>query len=125
MAVDTAAHRLFVGGGKLVMMDAATGKVLASVPICGGTDAPPTTLDEARLRLVRRRQDRSRHMDASAARRRADAHTARGSRTLAVDPATHRVYTVTQDFAAANPASGGRGRVPVPDTLRVLVYGTR
>jgi hypothetical protein len=54
--------------------------------------------------------------------------TAAGARTMAVDPATHRLYTVTQDFAAADASATapGRGRgAPVPDTLRVLVYGTK
>src|SRR5262245_5889494 len=40
MAIDTATHRLFVGcGPSVVMMDATSGKVVASAPICGGTDA--------------------------------------------------------------------------------------
>jgi hypothetical protein len=44
MAIDTVNHHLFVGGGEtLVMMDTQTGTVLASAPICVGTDA--TTLD--------------------------------------------------------------------------------
>src|SRR6058998_2888655 len=40
MAIDTATHRLFVGGGpNMVMIDAKSGKVLANAPICRGTDA--------------------------------------------------------------------------------------
>ncbi|MEO8683134.1 MAG: YncE family protein, partial [Vicinamibacterales bacterium] len=40
MAIDTVRHRLFVGGGpNQVMLDGATGKVVASVKICDGTDA--------------------------------------------------------------------------------------
>jgi DNA-binding beta-propeller fold protein YncE len=128
MAVDTAAHRLFVGGAKfMVMMDGSTGKVLASAPICTGTDAaaydPQTNLaffscGDGHIVAV--------HVDAPDRVTVAQTiTTAPGARTMAIDLATHRLYTVTQDFAAANPASGGRGRVPVPDTLRALVYGTR
>src|SRR4029079_16951011 len=40
MALDAANHRLFVGGGKaVVMIDDRTGKVMASAPICEGTGA--------------------------------------------------------------------------------------
>src|SRR5260221_652385 len=40
LAIDAANHRLFAGGGKkVVMIDNKTGKVLASAPICDGSDA--------------------------------------------------------------------------------------
>ena len=40
MAIDTVRHRLFVGGGpNQVMIDGTSGKVVAQVPICDGTDA--------------------------------------------------------------------------------------
>ena len=58
--------------------------------------------------------------------------TARGARTNAVDPTTHRVYVAAQDYQpvdrnAAPPAGGGRGRGPaaVPDSLKVVVYGPK
>ena len=64
MALDAANHRLFVGGGKaVVMIDNKTGKVLASAPICDGTDATAyDPVGEAGLRVVQRRQgdDRAR-----------------------------------------------------------------
>ena len=40
MALDAATHRLFVGAGKVDGHDGRdNGKVVASVPICAGTDA--------------------------------------------------------------------------------------
>jgi hypothetical protein len=58
--------------------------------------------------------------------------TARGARTNALDPTTHRVYVAAQNFQpvdpnAPPPAAGGRGRGPagVPDSLHVMVYGTK
>jgi hypothetical protein len=57
--------------------------------------------------------------------------TTRGARTMAVDPATHRVYTATQDFGPADPNApppppGSRGGPPpVPNTFRVLVFAPK
>src|SRR5262249_40257068 len=40
LALDSTTHRLFVGAGKfMVMVDTASGKVVANAPICNGTDA--------------------------------------------------------------------------------------
>jgi YVTN family beta-propeller protein len=50
--------------------------------------------------------------------------TAPGARTIAGDPAAHRLYLPTAEFrpAAASAASSGRGRPEaVPDTFQVLV----
>jgi DNA-binding beta-propeller fold protein YncE len=128
MAVDIEAHRLFIGGGNyMIMMDGSTGKVLASARICTGTDAaaydPQTKLaffscGDGHIVALRVAGADTLIVAQTIA-------TAPGARTMAIDLATHRLYTVTQDFAVADPAAGGRGRVPVPDTLRVLVYGTR
>jgi hypothetical protein len=58
--------------------------------------------------------------------------TARGARTNALDPSTHRVYVAAQDYQpvdpnAPPPPAGGRGRGPaaVPDSLHVTIYGTK
>jgi hypothetical protein len=53
--------------------------------------------------------------------------TARGARTMTLDPATHRVYTAAQDFGPVDPnapAAPGRrgGPPPVPDSFHVLVF---
>jgi DNA-binding beta-propeller fold protein YncE len=117
MAVDTAGHRLFVGGGpKLVMMDDASGKVVASVPICGGTDGtaydPSAKLvfvscSDGKMTIARADRDSLTVVQTL--------DTARGARTVAVDPATHRVYVAAVSYAppdpnAPPPAAGQRPR---------------
>jgi len=133
MAVDTTRHRIFVGGGpNLVMMDSASGKVVAHVPICTGTDG--TAYDpSAKLVFVS-------CSDGKMTIARADGpdtlsvvqtlETARGARTVAVDPATHRVYVAAVSYAAPDPnapppAAGQRPARPdpIPDSLKVLVFG--
>jgi YVTN family beta-propeller protein len=135
MAIDPATHRVFVGGGKfLVMLDGQTGKVVANVPICDGTDA--TGYDSGTKNIFVSCSDGHitvAHMDSPAKLTLVGAiTTARGARTNAVDPTTHRVYVAAQDYQpvnpnAAPPAAGGRGRGPaaVPDSLKVLVYGPK
>jgi YVTN family beta-propeller protein len=135
MAIDPATHRIFVGGGKvLVMMDAQSGKVVANVPICNGTDA--TSFDPGTKNVFVSCSDGRTtvaHMDSPAKLSPVETiTTARGARTIAVDPTTHRVYVAAQDYQpvdpnAAPPPAGGRGRGPaaIPDSLKVLVYGQK
>lgn len=134
MAIDTAHHRIFCGchNEKMVMLDATSGKVVAEVPIGQGVDAcafdPGTQLAFAscgdgtvtiahedspdKLTVVQTLQ------------------TERGARTIALDPATHRIYLPDAKFEA--PAQGennggrrrGRGRM-VPGSFKVLVYGMK
>jgi hypothetical protein len=133
MAIDAPNHRLFVGGGGfMVMMDAASGKVLAQVPICGGTDA--TAFDPASRTAFASCGDGHItvvHQDGpDKLKVQQTLTTARGARTMALDPVTHNLYTATQSYEAADsaraPAAGARGRgpAPVPDSFHVLVFGT-
>lgn len=134
MAVDTASHRIFVGGGKaLVMLDGRTGKRLADVPICSGTDAtafdPGTHMvfascGDGRITAARVEGDTLRVVQTI--------ETARGARTMALDPTTHLIYVVAQKFQppdpnAPTPSAGGRGRgpAPVPDSFHVLIFGMK
>jgi DNA-binding beta-propeller fold protein YncE len=135
MAIDAAAHRLFVGGGDfLVMMDGQTGKVLASAPICAGTDA--TVFDAATKNVFVSCSDGHitvAHVDSPSKLSVVQTiDTARGARTMALDPANHRVYVAAQNFQpvdpnAPAPPAGGRGRGPaaIPDSLHVIVYGQK
>ncbi|MCM3880988.1 MAG: YncE family protein [Vicinamibacterales bacterium] len=135
MAIDQTTHRLFVGGGKaLVMMDAASGKVLSNVPICNGTDA--TWFDPGTKMVFASCSDGHitiAHEDSPTLLRPVGTiDTARGARTMTLDPATHTVYTAAQNFQpvdpnAAPPPAGGRARgpAPIPDTLHVLIYGAK
>jgi len=115
MAIDVAHHRLFLGCGNnlMVMMDNTNGKVVASVPIGAGVDAnafdPGTQLAFAscggdgtvtiahedtpdKLTVVQTLQ------------------TERGSRTMTIDPKTHKIYL-------------GAGQRGTPNSFKVLVYG--
>jgi hypothetical protein len=53
--------------------------------------------------------------------------TRRGSRTMAIDPTTHRLYVAFAKFGPpAQPDTGGRGGrgrgpVPIPNTFSILV----
>ena len=126
MAIDLAHHRLFLGCGgskTMAMLDSASGKVVASVPIGDGVDAnafdPGTQLAFAscgngtvtiahedapdKLTVVQTLQ------------------TERGARTMALDSRTHRIYLASAKFEA--PAEGQRRGKMVAGSFKVLVYG--
>lgn len=133
MAIDTATHRLFIGGGpSMVMMDARAGKVVASAPICGGTDAtwfdPGTKMafsscGDGHITAVRENGDALTPVQTI--------DTERGARTMTGDTATHKLYVVAQKYGtpdanAPAPAAGQRGRggpPAIPDSFHVLILG--
>ena len=135
MAIDLEKHLLFVGGGpNTVMIDAKTGKVVASAPICGGTDA--TWFDaEAKLVFSSCRDGHIAVMKEEGSKLTAvqSIPTVFGARTMALDPKTHRLYTASQKFPAPDsnapppePARGrGRGPAAIPDSFHVLVFEMR
>jgi YVTN family beta-propeller protein len=129
MAIDPASHRVFVGGGKfLVMIDGQSGKVLANVPICNGTDA--TSFDPATKDIFVSCSDGHMtvaHMDSPAKLSvLTTIETARGARTNALDPTTHRVYLAAQDYQpVASGAANNARPTPVPDSLKVLVFSRK
>jgi DNA-binding beta-propeller fold protein YncE len=130
MAIDREHRRLFSGchNKMMAVMDADTGKVVATVPIGSGVDAnafdPGTQLayssnGDGTLTVV--------HEDAP------DKYTVvenvpteRGARTMALDAKTHRVYLVTAKFGAA-PAPTAAEPHPrpamEPGSFRLLVVG--
>jgi DNA-binding beta-propeller fold protein YncE len=121
MAIDHATKRLFVGAGKMmVMMDSTSGKVVASVPICADTDA---TWYDAGLKLA---FSSCRDGKITVANVEGDKmtvvqtiETSPNSKTMALDPVTHKLYV-----AAAKPvAAPGRGNDP--NSFHVLVYGVK
>ena len=130
LAIDPAQHRLFIGcHNKLtVMMDSASGKVLASVPIGQGVDAtafdPDTRLvfsscGEGVVTIAREETPEKLAVVQTLA-------TERGARTLALDPKTHRIYLASARFEAQpEPASGAPRQRPkiIPGTMKILVYG--
>lgn len=127
LAIDRAHQRLFAGCGNKTMavVDMRTGKVVASPAVGEGVDAagfdPATQLaftsnGEGSITVV--------HEDTP------DKYTVvetvptqRGARTMAINPKTHRLYTVTADFGPtpAPTADRPRPRPPmIPGSFVVL-----
>ncbi len=127
MAIDRVHQRLFAGCGNktMVVVDMRSGKVVASPQVGDGVDAsgfdPATQLaftsnGEGSITVV--------HEDTP------DTYTVvetvptqRGARTMAVDPRTHRLYTVTAEFGtpSAPTPDRPRPRAPmIPGTFVVL-----
>jgi len=135
LAIDLSTHRLFAGGGpNTVMIDAKSGKVVASMPICNGTDAtwfdPGTKLlfsscgsGEGAMTIARVDGDKLTVVQTL--------QTVRGARTMAIDYKTHNIYVVGQDYQPADPnapapAPGRRGGPPpVPDSFKAIAYGMK
>ncbi len=122
MAIDAATHRLFVGGDNaIVMMDTNTGKVVASAPICDGTDA--TWYDPAlKMAFVSCSDGHITVLNVAGDKMTVaqTIETARGARTMALDPVTHRLYASANKSTAPR-TSGGRA-TNVPDSFHVLVF---
>ena len=125
MAIDVKNHRLFLGchNGKMVMMDNTSGKVVATVPIGQGVDAnafdPGTQLAFASCGDGTTTIAREETPDSLTVIQ--TLPTQRGSRTLALDPTTHKIYLAAAQFEA--PAQGERRPRMVPGTFKILVYG--
>lgn len=130
MAIDRAHGRLVIGCANKVMpiVDTASGKVVATVPIGQGVDAtgfdPGTGLayssnGEGTLTVV--------HEDAPDKWTVVDnVPTQKGARTMALDEKTHQVYLVTAQFGEppAPTKEQPRPRPPmVPGTFTLLVVG--
>ncbi len=125
MAIDVAHHRLFLGCGNklMVMLDNTSGKVVASVPIGDGVDAnafdPGTELAFASCgngTVTIAHEDAPDKLTVVQT-----LETQRGSRTMTIDPSTHRIYLAAAKFDA--PAEGQRRGRMVPGSFKILVYG--
>jgi DNA-binding beta-propeller fold protein YncE len=101
LAIDRLHHRLFSGCHNQLMAisDAAAGRLIATVPIGRGVDGnafdPATGLafssnGEGTLTVVQEDSPSAFHRVATVA-------TRQGARTMALDPRTHRIFTVTGD----------------------------
>jgi hypothetical protein len=100
-----------------------SGKVLASVPIGDGVDAnafdPATQLAFASCSdgtVTIAHEDSPDKLTVVQT-----LPTQRGSRTMALDPATHKIYLAAADFQKAAP--GERRPKSVPGSFKILVYG--
>ncbi len=129
LAMDTAARRLFAGchNKMMAVVDANTGKVIATPAIGEGVDAnafDPVTkfafasCGEGVLTVVHEDSpDKFTVVE--------NVPTQRGARTMALDRKTHEIYLVTAEFGPRpEPTQGNpRPRPPmVPDSFTVLVF---
>jgi YVTN family beta-propeller protein len=130
LAIDLARHHLFAVTDKLmVVVDSTSGKLLSTFPIGEGPDAaafdPGTGLVFAS------------NSDSTMTIGRPDATgkvslvqtlaTPARSRTMTLDPKTHRVYIASAEYGAAPAAPAAAGATPprpqvVPGTFKVIVY---
>jgi DNA-binding beta-propeller fold protein YncE len=130
LAMDVKQNRLFsVGGNKLAaVVDAGTGKVLATLPIGAGTDGiafdPGTgcayaSNGEGTITVIRQTGPATYEVAARIP-------TRPGARTIVVNPATHRLYLPTAEFTAPpKDAKPGTRPTMVPGSFQVLEVGER
>jgi YVTN family beta-propeller protein len=124
LAIDEKAGHLFTvcGNKKMLIVDTKSGNVVATLPTGDGTDAagfdPETKTafasnGEGTLTVVRETKDKKYEVAGNVP-------TARGARTMALDPKTHKVFLPTAEFGA--PVEGQR-RPPIkPGTFMILVF---
>jgi len=130
MAIDREHRRLFIGchNQMMAVMDADTGKIVATPAIGKGVDAnrfdPATGLafssnGEGTLTVVHEDSpDKFTVVD--------NVQTQRGARTMALDTKTHNVYLVTAEFGPPPAATAENPRprpTMVPNSFVVLVFG--
>lgn len=130
LAIDRKHRRLFSGCGNKLMsvVDADSGKVIATPPIGAGVDANAfdaetglafASCGEGVLTVV--------HEDTADKFSIAETvPTERGARTMALDPTTHQIFLVTAKFGPPPAATAEQPRprpAILPDSFEVLVVG--
>ncbi len=125
LAIDEKKGHLFsvCGNSKMMVVDAKSGKILATLPTGSGTDgaafdpglgfALSSNGGDGTMTVVREGKDGKYEVVGSVP-------TQRGARTITVDPKSHRVYLPTAEFGP--PAEGQRRPSVKPDSFMVLVY---
>ena len=126
LALDAKRNVLFSVCGNKVMVVVATkdGKQLAKLPTGGGTDA--AKFDPGLKRAFASNGDGTLTVVQESNNGKyevlGDVETARGARTMALDPKTHKIYLATAEL---DPPAEGQKRPSVkPGTFSVLVYTT-
>lgn len=124
LALDGKLGHLFAvcGNKQMIIVDVKSGKQIATLPTGGGTDGAvfdpvlKQTLasnGEGTLTVVRQTKDGKYEVAGNV-------ETARGARTMALDPRSHKVYLATAEFGP--PPEGQRRPSIKPGTFAVLVY---
>ena len=127
LAIDAAKRLLFSScrGGTMMVLNADTGAVLATIPIGQGTDC--AGYDPVRQRAFSANGDGTLTLidDSAGPKLLGTVQTALGARTMAVDPVSGDVFTVTATVSGTAPPTRPGGRVHyqfVPGSLKLLVY---
>ena len=131
LAMDQKNRRLFVGcdNKKMPIVNADNGKTITTLPIGDGVDA--TAFDEGTglafascgkdgVLTVVREESPDKFSVAE------NVKTQKGARTMALDPKTHKVYTVTAEFGPPPAATADQPHprpAILPDSFVVLVLG--
>ncbi|MGH9487556.1 MAG: YncE family protein [Terriglobales bacterium] len=130
LSMDTQSRRLFVGchNHMLAVMNADTGKVVATLPIGGGVDAtrfdPGTKLvfssngEDGTITVIH--EDSPDHYTVLG-----NIPTALGARTMEVDPQTHDLFTVTAKFQPPQLGQPRYRRRMVPGSFELLIFSMR
>ncbi len=127
LAIDTASHRLFSSCENKILLavDADSGKVLATLPIGAGTDA--AVFDPARKLVFSSNRDGTLSLIAEKSPNDFEplpsVPTAYGARTMALDPASGRIFLVTADFTdnpKADPSDPRHRKLVTPGTAKLL-----
>jgi len=125
VAFDAAGHRLFAScvNAQMVVLNSDTGVVVATVPIGRGTDSAAwdpkrklafssNGLDGTISVIAQKTPDSYAVLD--------PIPTALSGRTMAIDPATGRLYVAALDVTA--PATPGARPTPKPGTLHLMFF---
>ena len=127
LAFDAAHHRLFIATDEMmVIMDSASGQVVATVPVGGGVDAaafdPGTgfafTSNGASGTVSVVHEDQPDHFTLVQT-----LATAKSARTMQVDPSSHKLYLAAAQFEPlpANAPEHTRAKM-IPGSLKILVF---
>jgi len=129
LSIDLVNHRLFAvaGNNLLVAVDSSTGKVLSTLPIGPGVDA--TSFDPATGYVFASNSDSTLTVatcdKAGKLSLVQTLATPARSRTMTLDPKTHRIYISAAEFTAPAPAAAGappQRPQMVPGSFKVVVY---
>jgi DNA-binding beta-propeller fold protein YncE len=127
LVFDKNTNRLFAGCGNkfLIVLNAATGGIVASLPIGDGCDGVAFDEESKNIYTSNGEGTMSVFNEKSADKIEAVATvtTKRGARTITIDAQTHWLYLPTADFENPDPKTPNARPKMIPGTFQVLVVG--